>query len=91
VDLFGYKTLLRVGSDELVDVLLGPGKSKQYPAHLLPQDEKFAGIGFVDTRGPRGVVKYRSACLSEPERRRVVRDLGVRKARLQAARRGEAS
>lgn len=89
MDLFGYKTLLRVGSDEVVDMVLGPGKSKQYPAHLLPQDEASAGVGFVDTRGPRGVVKYRAARLSDAERRAVVRQVGQQLSRQSSARGAE--
>lgn len=91
MDLFGYKTCLRVGSDELVDVVLGPGKSKQYPAHLLPQDEASAGLGYVDTRSRRGVVKYRAAQLSEAERRELIRAIGRMNERIRAARQGKTS
>lgn len=74
MDLFGYRTCLRVGSDELVNVILGDGASKQYPAHKLPKEERFAGAGFGDL-GERGIVKYRGARLSDAERRWVVKQL----------------
>lgn len=71
--LFGYVTCLRVAPTEreLVDILLGSGASKAYPAHELPQDERFAGIGY--TVLPRGVTKYRAAYLTDRERAQVVR------------------
>jgi hypothetical protein len=84
--LFGYVTCLRVSptEKELVDILLGSGASKAYPAHQLPQDERMAGIGY--TVLPRGVTKYRAAYLTDRERGQVVR--GVSEWTRQLARSG---
>lgn len=75
--LFGYVTCLRVGptEKELVDILLGNGASKAYPAHLLPQDERHAGIGYASL--PRGVTKYRSAFLTDRERHQVAKGVAA--------------
>lgn len=75
--LFGYVTCLRIAptEKELVDILLGNGASKAYPAHQLPQDERHAGIGYVSL--PRGVVKYRAAFLTDRERHQVAKGVAA--------------
>lgn len=75
--LFSYLTVLRVAPTEkdILDVLLGSGASKAYPAHELPADERYAGIGYMSM--PRGVVKYRGAFQTAAERRDVARAIGV--------------
>lgn len=89
MDLYGYRTCLRVGSDELVGVVLQrPGAAAQYPAHLLAPDESSAGMGYVDLAG-RGVVKYRAALLSEAQRRWTIRRIGEMNAAQRAARGGQ--
>jgi hypothetical protein len=71
--LFGYVTCLRIAPTEreLVDILLGSGGSKAYPAHQLSAAERDAGIGYAAL--PRGVTKYRAAYLTDGERGQVVR------------------
>jgi len=71
--LFSYVTVLRVAPTEkdILDVLLGKGASIAYPAHELSPDERYAGIGFMST--PRGVVKYRGAFQTDPERLQIAR------------------
>jgi hypothetical protein len=72
--LFPYITVLRVAptEKEILDTLLGSGASKAYPAHELPADERFAGIGYM-TMPRSGIVKYRGALLTERERLEVAR------------------
>lgn len=85
MDLFGYRTCLRVGSDELVDVILSiPGAASRYPAHTL--DPARPGIGYVDVHGTRGVVKYRAAMLTEDQRRWAIDAMAVQNRRQAALR-----
>lgn len=80
--LFSYVTCLRVGptETEIVDMCLGASSHKAYPAHELPADGSAAGIGWMRTE--RGVVKYRAALLTEPERHAVVRRMRADTARM---------
>jgi hypothetical protein len=76
VDLFAYKNLLRVQSKEQVDMTLNAaGMSAMYPAHLFSQERALAGIGYVDTRTDRGIVRYRAAQLTDEERQWTVNEL----------------
>jgi len=80
--LFDYATCLRVGQTEteLVDMILGNGASKAYPAHELSPTRDTAGIGWMRTE--KGVEKYRAAYLTDHQRRQLVRDIGAMTARL---------
>lgn len=89
--LFDYATCLRVGQTEaeLVDIMLGSGAHKAYPAQDLSPARSAAGIGFM--RAEQGVVKYRAAYLTDAERHRVVRGVAALTARLRAASTAEES
>lgn len=82
--LFDYATCLRVGQTEteLVDMILGNGAHKAYPAHDLSPTRDTAGIGWQREIG--GVEKYRAAYLSDHQRRQLVRDIAAMTARLRA-------
>ncbi len=71
-DFFPYVSCLRVGTTETttVDMALGTGAHKVYPAHEL-DPHTTAGIGWVKT--PAGIVRYRAAHLTEGQRAQVVR------------------
>lgn len=71
--LFSYITCLRVNPTEkaLVDILLGQGASRAYPAHQLQPGPETAGIGWTTTE-KRGVVRYRGANPTEAERMEVL-------------------
>lgn len=72
--LIPYVSLLRVGPTETatVDMVLGPGARHAYPAHEL-DPRSTAGIGWVKT--PLGIVRYRSAHLTEGQRLAVARKM----------------
>lgn len=72
-DLFIYITCLRVGSDEMVKVVLGD--AKLYPAHRIPVGDDYGGIGYMAT--DKGPIKYRAAYLEDGERAEVARRIGL--------------
>ncbi|HWB38348.1 MAG TPA: FtsK/SpoIIIE domain-containing protein, partial [Rugosimonospora sp.] len=84
--LFDYATCLRVGptETELVDMMLGSGAWKAYPAHELSPTRDTAGIGWQ--REVRGVEKYRAGYLTDPQRRWLIHEIGTMTARLRARR-----
>jgi hypothetical protein len=71
-DLFTYKTCLRVGSAEIVRIVLGD--PKLYPAHQLPPGDENSGIGYTDSG--EGPMKYRAVLLSKKERTGVADAIG---------------
>lgn len=83
---FDYATCLRVGQTEkeLVDIMLGVGASKAFPAHELSTARGDAGIGYMRTE--TGVSKYRAARLSDTERANLVEAVRKMTVRLRAAR-----
>jgi hypothetical protein len=62
-DLFTYKTCLRVGSAEIVRMVLDD--AKQYPAHKI-STEGAEGVGYIDLG--TGPVKYRAGYVNDKER-----------------------
>lgn len=71
--LFSYVHCLRVAPTEkaLVDILLGQGAHRLYPAHQLEPGGETAGIGWTTTR-KEGVRRYRAAEPSDAERDEVL-------------------
>lgn len=81
--LFAYATCLRVGTLEadMVDVMLGSGASKAYPAHKL-DPLTTAGIGWRAGGATGEIVRYRAAMLTEHERKWTVKAIGEETSRL---------
>lgn len=77
-EMFANVACLRVvpTARSVVDMALGSGASKLYPAHQLSNDRRFAGIGFTTTETGE-IVKYRGALLTNAERAAVVRGVAA--------------
>lgn len=81
VELHPNRTALRVTTDEATRIILDD--ANEYPAHLIPIDKAYAGIGYG--RQPEGrVVKYRAAYVED--RDEVVKGVAAMTARIRAAR-----